>query len=135
VLEAVSRRGSALEHAQAQVRANKQVVLAAVSNCGRALEHASHDLKADREVVLAALHQGGSSCLCHVAPELRDDVFVIFAAANAKEAECRLNVGTNVGTFIMGDTRDLWTAGASSYVLHEAISLTSSYPSREGGFW
>jgi hypothetical protein len=48
-----------LKQASAELRADREVVLAAVAQRGRALEHADASLRVDREVVLAAVAQDG----------------------------------------------------------------------------
>ena len=45
----------------AELRADKEVVLAAVKQDGRSLEYASAKLRADKEVVLSAVKQDGRS--------------------------------------------------------------------------
>jgi hypothetical protein len=71
---AVDCAGSArvLRHASAELRADRDVVLAAVRRCGDALRHASDRLRADREVVTAAVTQWGGALL-HAAAELQGD--------------------------------------------------------------
>ena len=49
--------GGALEHASAELRADREVVLAAVQMNGWALVFASAELRADRAVVLAAVQR------------------------------------------------------------------------------
>jgi hypothetical protein len=65
VLVAVARNGQAglgwaklaLRHASAELKGDREVVLAAVAKSGEALYYASAELKGDREVVLAAMMQ------------------------------------------------------------------------------
>ena len=59
VLKAVSRKGSALESAALDLRANREIVMAAVSNQPSALEFASHDLRGDQEIVMKAVSRRG----------------------------------------------------------------------------
>ena len=51
---AVQQDGQALYYACAELRADREVVLAAVRQNGQALYHASAELRADSEFVLAA---------------------------------------------------------------------------------
>ena len=46
-------------HAQAELKADREIVLAAFQQNGHALCHAQAELKADREIVLAAVQQKG----------------------------------------------------------------------------
>jgi hypothetical protein len=55
----VAKDGRALEYASAELKGDREVVLAAVAQDGRALKHASAELKGDREVALAAVAQNG----------------------------------------------------------------------------
>mmetsp|Transcript_52004 Transcript_52004/g.96258 ORF Transcript_52004/g.96258 Transcript_52004/m.96258 type:complete len:178 (-) Transcript_52004:388-921(-) len=57
VLRKVSLDGRHLEHAAAEFRNDRAIVLAAVSNAGLALRFASAELLSDREVVLTAIAQ------------------------------------------------------------------------------
>merc|ERR1712117_988366 len=52
-----SGRFPLLQYASAELRADRDFVLAAVSHCGHAFEYAATELKADREFVLAAAAQ------------------------------------------------------------------------------
>jgi hypothetical protein len=61
---------SSLCYASAEVRADKQFMLAALKRSGKSLEYASAELKADKEVVLAAVAQDACSlelALCRLA--------------------------------------------------------------------
>jgi hypothetical protein len=49
----------ALEYASADLRADREFVLAAVAQNGHALKYVSVDLRADREVVVTAVAQNG----------------------------------------------------------------------------
>ena len=55
VLEAIAWNWNALQHASAELRADREVVLRAVSQDGVALRYASTELHAHREFVLAAV--------------------------------------------------------------------------------
>jgi hypothetical protein len=57
----VAQYGGALEHASAQLKNDKEVVLAAVEENGDALEYASEELQNDKEVVLMAVAQDGDA--------------------------------------------------------------------------
>ena len=50
-----------LQFASAQLRRDKEVVLAAVQKSGLALKFADADLRADKEVVLVAVRQNGEA--------------------------------------------------------------------------
>jgi hypothetical protein len=79
VLAAVTQHGHALQYAALALRADKQVVLAAVAQDGFALTHAAEALRADKEVVLAAVTQHGSALQC-AAEALHTDKEVVLAA-------------------------------------------------------
>ena len=79
MLAAVQQHGGALEHASAELRADREVVLAAVQQNGMALQYASAELQADREVVLAAVQQHGGA-LQYASAELRADRDFVLAA-------------------------------------------------------
>lgn len=79
VLAAVEQCGWALQHASADLKANRQVVLSAVRQNGLALQHASGELRADPEVVLAAVAHCGKA-LEYAADELRSDKAFILQA-------------------------------------------------------
>ena len=79
MLAAVARNGFALQHASAELQADRDVVLAAVAHEGCALRHASAQLRADRDVVLAAVERDGYA-LQYASPELRADGKVAMAA-------------------------------------------------------
>lgn len=55
VLSTVKIDGMELEHANAQLRDNKEICLAAVKQCGDALEYCSQRLRDDYELALAAI--------------------------------------------------------------------------------
>mmetsp|Transcript_12288 Transcript_12288/g.28750 ORF Transcript_12288/g.28750 Transcript_12288/m.28750 type:complete len:218 (-) Transcript_12288:68-721(-) len=69
VLAAVSRDGSALQHASQNLRGDKEVVLTAVSESGMALEYASDNMRGEQEVVKAAV-AANEQALEWAAPEL-----------------------------------------------------------------
>ncbi|CAE7213205.1 unnamed protein product [Symbiodinium pilosum] len=60
-LQAMNLEGLSLQHVSAELRRDKELVLAAVANCGRALEFASDELKQDEEVVWCAVCQEPSA--------------------------------------------------------------------------
>jgi hypothetical protein len=55
----VTRSGLALQQPAAELRADREVVLAAMAKSGTVLQHSAAELRADREVVLAAVAQNG----------------------------------------------------------------------------
>merc|ERR1712194_336478 len=71
--------GYALEHASAELKADREVVLAAVQQNGVALYYASAELKADRDFVLATVQVNGDA-LRHASAELQEDDAVLMAA-------------------------------------------------------
>ena len=79
VLAAVAKYGSALQHASAELRANKEVVMAAVEQDHYALQWASAELQADRGVVMVAVKEDGES-LRHASAEVQADREVVMAA-------------------------------------------------------
>ena len=72
--------GMALAHADAALRADREVVLAAVAVDGAALAHADAALRADREVVLAAVGDSRGAALRLADDALRDDEQIVRAA-------------------------------------------------------
>jgi len=83
VLAAVNQNGLALGYASDELRADREVVLAAVKKDGHdgsSLECASAELKADREVVLAAVNQNGLA-LGYASDELQADLICCIIAA------------------------------------------------------
>jgi len=74
--------GSALQHLDRDLKADKEVVLAAVQADGTALQHASNELKADKEVVLAAMHTNGNA-IQYASPTLKADKGFALAAVQA----------------------------------------------------
>ena len=79
------QNGGALAYASAELRGDREVVLAAVNQYGGALQFASAELRGDREVVLAAVKQYGEA-LDFVSMELRGDRFVEAVAERDVEA-------------------------------------------------
>jgi len=79
VLAAVQQSRFALCYASAELQADRKVVLAAVQQGGAALRYASAELRADREVVLAAVQQYGLA-LQLASVELQADREVVLAA-------------------------------------------------------
>ena len=59
VLAAVRQNGSALEHAAAELKADRNFMLPAVQQSGSALRYAVAELQADRSVLLAAVQHSG----------------------------------------------------------------------------
>ena len=57
---AVRQSGRALQHASAELRGDRDVVLAAAQQDRHALQHASKELRGDTEFVLAAVQQNVS---------------------------------------------------------------------------
>ena len=81
MLAAVARNGFALQHASAELRADRDVVLAAVARDGYALQYASPELRADGKVAMAALASNGYA----VSFELRANRKVAMAALASKD--------------------------------------------------
>ena len=82
MLLVVKKCGSYLQAASAELRADKEVVLAAIDGGeGYALEHASEALKGDREVVLEAVSCHGLA-LKWASAELQGDMDVAMAAVS-----------------------------------------------------
>ena len=79
VLAAVQQDGYALQCASAEFKEDREIVLAAVQQDGYALKYASAELKGDREVVLAAVQQYGYA-LEYAAVELKGDREIVLAA-------------------------------------------------------
>ena len=79
VLAAVKQNGWALQYVAKFLKADHGIVLAAVKQNGSALEFADKSLKANREVVLAAVKQDGWA-LEHAAKSLKADREVVLAA-------------------------------------------------------
>eukprot|EP01044_Picomonas_judraskeda_P036358 COSAG03_NODE_16004_length_414_cov_1.063492_1_plen_74_part_01 len=57
LIDRMAQYGMALQHAAADLKGDREIVLAAVAQNGGALQHAAADLKGDREIVLAAVAQ------------------------------------------------------------------------------
>jgi len=57
--EAAAKRKVALDHASAEQRGDRELVLAAVKRNGIALQYAIEELRGDRELVLAAVEKCG----------------------------------------------------------------------------
>jgi len=70
----------ALMFASAELKADKETVLAAVAQYGRALGHASAELQADKEVVLVAVAKDDGYAICFASSELKADKEVALAA-------------------------------------------------------
>ena len=78
---AVSQDGHALQHAAAELKADKELVAVAVFRHGCALQHAATELKADKELELVtiAVSQDGTA-LQYAAAELKASRDVVLAA-------------------------------------------------------
>mmetsp|Transcript_34875 Transcript_34875/g.81521 ORF Transcript_34875/g.81521 Transcript_34875/m.81521 type:complete len:383 (-) Transcript_34875:20-1168(-) len=112
-LALVARSGEALEGADANLRDDKEVVMAAVQQSGYALDSASLRLKDDKEVALAAVSQAGSA-LQYASPQLRRDLDVVSAAfRNDHEAL----------TYAAKDAQDLW---ANRVFVMDAVAYCGS---------
>ncbi len=61
------------KHAAAELKGDREVVIAAVKRNGRALYYAAADLKGDREVVIAAVTQDVRA-LEFASPELQEEL-------------------------------------------------------------
>ena len=61
VLAAVAQKGVVLRYASEDLKGDKELVLAAVMQDGYALDYASEDLKCHKEVVLVAVTQNGGA--------------------------------------------------------------------------
>jgi len=72
-MAAVQQNGRALQYASAELRADREFMLAAVQQDGGALYFASAEVKADREVVLAAVRQDRGAVEYASAELQRDD--------------------------------------------------------------
>jgi hypothetical protein len=92
VLAAVVQDGRALQYASAELQGDREVVLAAIGQNGMALEDASAELKGDREVVLAAVAQNGLA-LKHASAELRRNEGIVRAAVAQDPAAEKLAAG------------------------------------------
>ena len=88
VLEAVKQTGDALYHATEEMKADRGVVLEAVKNSGLALNCASEELRADREVVIKAVRQHGYA-LQHASVELRRDRGMVLEAVKQNGTSLR----------------------------------------------
>merc|ERR1711935_230524 len=85
VLAAVQQDGDALYYASAELKADREVVLAAlVQQDGDALCYVPAELKADREFVLAVVQQDGYA-LEYASAELKADHEVVLAAVQQDE--------------------------------------------------
>jgi hypothetical protein len=94
VLSAVAQDALAREHALAEPRADREVVLAAVAQDGCALRYASEELRADRELVMTAVAQDGRA-LEHASAGLRADREVVQAAV-AQDPRALTHASTGV---------------------------------------
>ena len=79
----MQENGRALESADPELKADRDIVLAAVQQWGCALQHAADELRADRKVVMAAIKQSGEA-LQYAADELRADRGVVTAAVEQR---------------------------------------------------
>ena len=108
------RYGYVLEHASAELKANREVVLTAVVQNGGALRHASDELKANREVVLVAVAQNGFALECASA-ELKVDRDVVLAAV------------TQEGTALRYASAELQTTGRAALLADAAKFRAGSH--------
>ena len=76
---AVAQDGYALQWASAELRSDREVVMAAVKNYGEALKYASAELRADREVATVAVAQDYRALML-VSDELQGDRELILLA-------------------------------------------------------
>ena len=120
VLAAVACRGAALQYASPELQADRDVVLAAMANDGWALRYASAELRADREVVLAAVACRGAA-LQYASPELRADREVVLAGV-----ACRGSALQYASPELRAD-RDVVLAAVANggCALHAAVELRS----------
>jgi hypothetical protein len=81
VVERVEQSGMALQFAAAELKGDREIVLAAVSQNGYALQFAVAKLKRDREIVLAAVVQNGYALEC-AATKLKGDREIVLAAVS-----------------------------------------------------
>ena len=79
VIAAVKQDNKALKYASDELQSDHELVLAAVNQDGRALEYAASELQSERDVVLAAVKQHGSA-LEYASDELRSDYDIVLAA-------------------------------------------------------
>ncbi len=79
VLAAVKKKGLTLQYAHEDLKKDREIVLAAVKQKGLALQYAHEDLKKDKEVVLAAVKQNGWA-LEHAHEDLKKDKEIVLAA-------------------------------------------------------
>merc|ERR1712136_388151 len=77
--------GVALEFAPAELRGNRDIVLAAIEQNGEALRHASAELRSDREVVLKAIVDS-EWALAYAADELRTSWSFVLGAVRLNGA-------------------------------------------------
>ena len=72
----LTHTGCSLQHASADLQADRAVALAAVKTSGYALQHASAELCADRDFVLAAVASNGYA-LRQTSPETNAEPFFL----------------------------------------------------------
>jgi hypothetical protein len=81
MLAAVSRYGCALQYASTELQGDREVVLAATAQDARALEYAALELRSDQACMLAAVALDGNA-LRFASAELTADQKVVMAAVN-----------------------------------------------------
>ena len=86
MLAAVAHNGDALQHASAELRADRDIILAAVTNNAYALRYASPELRADRDVVMAAVESKGYALGFWPATKLQ----------TSRQPDVHLNVGATI---------------------------------------
>jgi hypothetical protein len=76
LLERVAQDGNALQHAAAELQADKEIVATAVAQSGEALRHAAAELQADKGIVATAVANYGNA-LRYAAAELKRDPMLL----------------------------------------------------------
>mmetsp|Transcript_67279 Transcript_67279/g.125672 ORF Transcript_67279/g.125672 Transcript_67279/m.125672 type:complete len:194 (+) Transcript_67279:50-631(+) len=83
VLAAVAQKGMALQCAAEELKSDREIALKAVAQNGQALQHVAEGLKSDREVITAAVQQDAHYALMYAAESLLlDENFAVDARAN-----------------------------------------------------
>ena len=81
VMQAVSKRGDALQFATEGMKSDRKVVMTAVSKHGLALSFAAEELKGDRKIVVAAMSQNAFA-LQQATKELKGDRDIVMQAVS-----------------------------------------------------
>jgi len=87
-MDAVTLFGTSLQHASADLRADREIVMAAVKRQGIALSYANEALCKDRGIVLTAVADDGGA-LAYASQELRADREVVLVAARNRAIALR----------------------------------------------